>query len=116
MTDREAGAKACREGLPRTNPHDAGNGDHYDWNDGYDAEASTRSAGDEAISVWRFEDAPDQYQALSTNGGDEDWLALVPPRYRNTYLGWMESPAYGCSSIDWHELPYGYAVVIGAHA
>ena len=30
------------------------------------------------IKVWRFEDAPKKYRALSTNGGDEDWIAFVP--------------------------------------
>ena len=30
------------------------------------------------ILVWRFYDAPEEYAALSVNGGDEDWLAFVP--------------------------------------
>lgn len=31
------------------------------------------------IRIWQFQDAPEQYRALSTNGGDEDWVAEVGP-------------------------------------
>ena len=30
------------------------------------------------ITIYRFEDAPKELQNLSQNGGDEDWLAIVP--------------------------------------
>jgi hypothetical protein len=29
------------------------------------------------ILVWEFKNAPQEYQDLSTNGGDEDWLVFV---------------------------------------
>jgi hypothetical protein len=29
-------------------------------------------------TVWRFEDAPEPYRALSQHGGDEDWIIVVP--------------------------------------
>jgi hypothetical protein len=71
------------------------------------------------IRVWRFQDAPKELQDLSRNGGDEDWLALVPPKLTEDYIGWMESgSAFGCfdvSSYTHPELP-GYEVRIGAHS
>ena len=30
------------------------------------------------ITIWRYQDAPPELRALSTHGGDEDWLAVVP--------------------------------------
>ena len=30
------------------------------------------------ITIWRYHHAPPELQALSTHGGDEDWLATVP--------------------------------------
>lgn len=71
------------------------------------------------IRVWKFHDAPEELKSLSTHGGDEDWLALVPPRLASNYIGWMEEGgAFGCCSVSEHahpELP-GYAIRIGAHA
>lgn len=74
---------------------------------------------DNFIKVWRFHNAPDEYKALSDNGGDEDWLAFVPSViYDNEYIGWLEegmSPAFGCCCIDHIKVADG-VVVIGAHA
>ena len=70
------------------------------------------------IRVWAFDKAPLELQALSRNGGDEDWLALVPPEYDDRYVGWLESPAFGCCCVDEYEHPElpGYTVHIGSHA
>jgi hypothetical protein len=71
------------------------------------------------IRVWRFDDAPEELRNLSGNGGDEDWLALIPPKLGDEYIGWMEEgSAFGCCCVHryWHpELP-GYIVVIGSHS
>ncbi len=69
------------------------------------------------IQVWRFRDAPEELQALSCHGGDEDWLAVVPPGLANDWLGWMdEGTPFGCCSVSEHALPDGSIVRIGAHA
>lgn len=66
------------------------------------------------IRVWRFTDAPQVLQDMSGNGGDEDWVAVVP-RSMAADIGWLESPAFGCYCIDKHE--WGdYRVYIGCHA
>jgi len=31
-----------------------------------------------AIRVWEFHAAPKKYQNMSKNGGDEDWVVVVP--------------------------------------
>lgn len=69
------------------------------------------------IHVWRFEDAPARYRELSTNGGDEDWVALVPKEIADEdYIGWLEpGSAFGVFTIDRYLLPEGY-VYIGAHS
>lgn len=70
-----------------------------------------------AIQVWRWEDAPEEYRALSTHGGDEDWVALVPKEMAAEYIGWMEDGSpFGCCSVSKDMLPNGDVVRIGAHA
>jgi hypothetical protein len=70
------------------------------------------------IRVWRWEDAPEELKALSTHGGDEDWVALLPPKFAGEWIGWMEGGSFGACDTSVHthpELP-GYEVRIGAHA
>ena len=71
------------------------------------------------IRVWKFEEAPEELKALSTHGGDEDWLALIPPKMSGEWIPWMDDGGpFGCCSVSSHthpELP-GYEVRIGAHA
>lgn len=70
------------------------------------------------IAVWRFEDAPAYLQAVSTNGGDEDWLAVVPVHLVDEWIPWLEVGAFGLCSVDRFDHPKakGYKVVIGSHA
>ena len=70
---------------------------------------------DKCIRVWHWDDAPDNLKALSPHGGDEDWVALVPPNYKHEYIGWLESDAFGCCDTSKHETELG-TVYIGAHA
>ena len=80
-----------------------------DW---LDAEHSN-----DPIRVWRFQDAPKDLAALSRDGGDEDWLALVPVYLRNAYISWLEDGGpFGVCSVSRHDLPDGRVVFIGAHA
>lgn len=32
----------------------------------------------DTIFMWTFKEAPQAFKDISTNGGDEDWIALVP--------------------------------------
>ena len=69
------------------------------------------------IMVWAFHDAPKKYQRLSKNGGDEDWIALVPVRQKSQYIGWLQSgTAFGVCSTDEHKLPTGETIYIGVHS
>ena len=69
------------------------------------------------IRLWRFYDAPPDLQALSENGGDEDWLMVVPPVLANMYIPWAEQGgSFGCCSVDRYILDDGSMVYIGAHS
>lgn len=63
--------------------------------------------------------APPELQALSCNGGDEDWLAVFPPGHPRipTTESDFYSPAlrYICG-IEIHHLTDGRVVIIGSHA
>lgn len=71
------------------------------------------------IRVWQFEDAPEELRSLSRHGGDEDWLALVPPALSDAWIPWLESGrGFGVCDVSRHEHPElpGFVVFIGAHA
>lgn len=71
------------------------------------------------IAVWRFEQAPKDLQRLSQNGGDEDWLAEVPPHLVGDDIGWMDQGTrFGCCDVDEFPHPWrpGWVVRIGSHA
>ncbi len=72
------------------------------------------------IQVWRFEDAPEELRQKSTNGGDEDWIALVPAEYYEEvepYLPWLEEGhGFGYCSVDVTKLLNGDYLYIGSHA
>jgi len=71
------------------------------------------------IRIWEWTDAPEELKQLSTNGGDEDWVALLPPKFNGKWISWMdEGSPFGCCCVDDYqhaELP-GYTVRIGSHA
>lgn len=70
------------------------------------------------IITWRFYDAPKALQDLSTNGGDEDWLTVVPAKAMDEYyIGWLqEGTSYGCCCVEVFEYPDGTTVHIGSHS
>ena len=72
------------------------------------------------IKIWPFYDAPKKYRELSNNGGDEDWLALVPAHISDEWCSeygrpiWLDVPAFGCCCVD-DRIKDG-VVYIGCHA
>ena len=71
------------------------------------------------IRIWKFDDAPEELQALSRNGGDEDWVALIPPKLVDEWIPFLEQgTSFGCCSVREYEHPElpGYKVRIGSHA
>lgn len=67
-----------------------------------------------AVTVWRFEDAPEEYRELSPHGGDEDHVAWVPPGFSEIWTKWLEPPWFG-SSVSVHPIRVG-EIRIGAHS
>lgn len=72
----------------------------------------------EAIWVWRFEDAPEEYRKMSNNGGDEDWLAVVPPSFlKELWIPWLqEGSPFGVCDVQIYTLETGHQVYIGSHS
>lgn len=71
------------------------------------------------VRVWPWGTAPKELRDLSTNGGDEDWVALIPPTLRHDYFPWMEEGTYfGPCCVDEYEHPElpGFKVRIGSHS
>ncbi len=71
------------------------------------------------IKVWRFHDAPKELRALSTNGGDEDWLAVIPPCMSDDWIPWMEDNSpFGVCCVDEYSHPSSerFLVRIGSHS
>ncbi len=74
------------------------------------------ASAEPSIRVWAFHEAPACYRALSGNGGDELWLALLPGRYRNHTPDWIQSGSFAWANVETHELPTGEIVCIGCGA
>lgn len=77
---------------------------------------------DDPIYVYPYHGAPAELQ-ISINGGDEDWLAILPPVYKDNLPLWMDNHGpFGCSGIDQLAHPskvlgdQGWTIVIGSHA
>lgn len=69
----------------------------------------------QCIKVWYWNDAPEHLKSLSQHGGDEDWVALVPPNYPH-YIPWLYSDSFGaCGDVSEHKTDEG-TVYIGAHS
>lgn len=75
----------------------------------------TAEATGTAILIWRFDDAPGELQALSGNGGDEDWIALIPAGMKDEWIPWLDSDSFGCCDRSRYDYD-GRIVVIGSHA
>jgi len=70
-----------------------------------------------AIRVWRFKDAPKSLQRLSTHGGDEDWIAVIPKGVTPPNMAWsFDSMPSGTAGIQRCEFEDGRVILIGAHA
>ena len=67
-----------------------------------------------SIITWKFYDAPGELRALSTNGGDEDWLTILPDDDEPSWMGY--GGAYGCCCVNTYDLGDGRFVKIGCHA
>lgn len=72
------------------------------------------------IKVYEFNNAPPELQDLSTNGGDEDWIAVVPKSILDNHgghIGWLEEGTlFGCCCVERYDLDSGDTVFIGCHA
>jgi hypothetical protein len=70
------------------------------------------------IKVWPFDHAPKKYQKLSNNGGDEDWVILIPKDYikRNGCCPYWVEELDTCRRPQYNSLPNGDMLVIGSHA
>ena len=67
------------------------------------------------IIVWRFHEAPAPLrEGFRTD--DVDWLALLPPREADSYIPWLECPAFGACNVETNLLEDGSLVVVGYHA
>lgn len=70
----------------------------------------------DAIIVWRFEDAPSLYREMSNNGGDEDWVVLIPPKvYEYCLPYWLEN-LDTCRDPQIYTISNGYLVLIASHS
>ena len=80
------------------------------------------------ITIWRWDDAPEKYRALSQHGGDEDMVAFCPRdivescfsrlswHLVDLFTGEMREELTGWGKIERHYLPDGSRVAIVAHA
>jgi hypothetical protein len=72
------------------------------------------------ILVWSFDKAPKWIQELSRNGGDEDWVALIPNslgyKIEGDLPSWLFGKYFAICDAEVHLLDSGDWIVIGSHA
>lgn len=74
----------------------------------------------EPLKTWSFSDAPEEYKLLSDNGGDEDWITLVPRSWGEGdgyWIPWLEDYCgqYGACRTNKYEVAEGW-IYIGCHS
>lgn len=83
------------------------------------------------VILWKFRDAPTEYRLLSENGGDEDWLMLVPSDFITEWYPadedddqsdlvpsmpyWLERMTLAANIVDTYRFGNA-AIIIGSHA
>ena len=68
------------------------------------------------IKIYKFNDAPEELKKLFTNGGDEDWIAIIPPSLQDEYIPWFEAGiSFGFGRVEVHMLENGNNVLIVYH-
>jgi len=70
------------------------------------------------IKIYEFEFAPKYLQNLSNNGGDEDWIAVVPKKIydRHCWIGFLESDSFSAGCDQQIIIGKKYVIYIGSHA
>ena len=68
---------------------------------------------DKSIKIWEFEDAPEEFKALSEHGGDEDGIIFIPAGVKEPW--WLESLWRSYGGEQRIENPEG-TYIIWAHA
>jgi len=87
------------------------------------------------VTIWQWDEAPEEYRDLSTHGGDEDYVVLIPSGWVESYLvggAEVEDPVYevtlthyqlqlmidrlGACDTSYHRLSDGSFIAIGVHA
>lgn len=67
------------------------------------------------IKIWTFEDAPEEFRDLSDNGGDEDFIAMVPKQFNNGLLPIFLDRIDVCNDPQIIEFT-DYFIYIGSHS
>lgn len=70
----------------------------------------------DAITVWEWRSAPVALRDLSLHGGDEDYVALIPPGVDPDPRWAWEGGNFGVCRVQRELLRSGHTVLIGAHA
>ncbi|MCK9592840.1 MAG: hypothetical protein M0Q91_12625 [Methanoregula sp.] len=74
-----------------------------------------------AICIWDWDHMPTELKEwigeLEIDPCDCDWIAVVPPEYKDQYISWLDEPYFGCCVVKTCELsPMGYTLVMRYHA
>jgi hypothetical protein len=68
------------------------------------------------IRIWAYADAPTCYR-VSDNGGDEDWVAVVPLEYSDRLhaMAFLGAPTFGACDVATYTVG-DEMVIVGCHA
>jgi hypothetical protein len=74
-----------------------------------------------AICIWDWDHLPKEIKEWIDEQGidpsDCDWIAVVPPEYKDKYISWLNEPYFSSCVVKTYDLsPEGYTLVMGYHA
>jgi hypothetical protein len=70
----------------------------------------------EPIKIWKFDECPGIYYECIKDHDDADWVAVIPKRYKDEYIGFLESTAFGCCHIETYDGPFESKIMVGHHS
>lgn len=76
---------------------------------------------DKFMKLWIWEDAPEEYKQLYSQGGDEDWLLFIPKEISWNFKGGLADYPWWIDNMDVTKEPIRYDAedgifLVGTHA
>jgi hypothetical protein len=67
------------------------------------------------LTVWNRRYTPEEVMRYVNDDSDIDWVAVVPPRYSECYIAFLDNEAFGCCSVRTYQMGR-CTIYVGRHS